>query len=136
MKKTLSVLFLLMVLSACSNNKEIGLVQVDSDTVKSLMNGEENGFFLAVSDKNEGFEPYVEDVLDEKGVKINYYYTYQPEGAECETVEDQVFDFDNNIDKNRLYYFEDGEVSDPLRLTSYEGTELSAQIENFIKVHQ
>ncbi|WNS78834.1 hypothetical protein RRU94_02495 [Domibacillus sp. DTU_2020_1001157_1_SI_ALB_TIR_016] len=135
MKKMVMALFLTMILSACGSS-EAGLKQVDLDTVENLLAGEENGFVLAVDEKDQGFEPYLEDVLEDKGVKVNYYYAYQPDGEEGKTSDKQVFDFDGLEKKNHLYYIEDGKVSDPLRLTSYEGTELTSQIENFIDVHQ
>ena len=133
MKKIIMALFLTMILSACGSN-ETGLKQVDLDTVEKLLAGEENGFFLSVSNKEEDFLPYLEDVLEEKKVKVNYYVTFQPDGEGGKMADRQVADFDEK--NNHLYYIEDGKVSEPLRLTSYEGTELSSQIENFIEVHQ
>lgn len=124
-----------MILSACGSN-ETGLKQVDNDTVQNLVEGEENGFFLAVSNKDEDFVPYLEDVLEEEKVKVNYYVTFQPDGEDGKMVDTPVYDFDDLDKKNHLYYIEDGKVSEPLRLTSYTGTDLTEQIKNFIEVHQ
>lgn len=139
MKKKLCaafVLLIIMLVGCTSEESSSGLVQVSSETVDKLVNGEENGFFLAVSSLEENFVPYLEDVLAEKKVKVNYYHTYQPEGKDGETAERQVFDVSNKMDKNRLYYIENGKISEPLRLTSFAGLELTSQIQNFIEVHK
>lgn len=129
-------LFLTMILSACGSN-EAGLKQVDLDTVKNLLAGKENGFFLAVDEKDQDFEPYLEDALEEEGVEVNYYYAYQPDGEEGETVDRPLFNtVINGLSKTTLYYIEDGEVSEPLDLEAYTGTDLTEQIKNFIGVHQ
>lgn len=139
MKKVFSaafVLLIIMLVGCTSEENSTGLVQVNSEMVDKLMNGEENGFFLAVSSLEENFVPYLEDVLAEKKVKVNYYHTYQPEGEDGETAERQVFDVSNKMDKNRLYYIENGKISEPLRLTSFAGLELTSQIQSFIEVHK
>jgi len=119
--------------SGSGNNS--GIVQVDSDTVNQFVDGEKNGFFVAVSDKEESFFSTLEEVAKDKNTLVNYYYTYEPNGADGEVSEKQVFNVSNKFDKNRLYYVKDGEVIDFIRLTSFAGLELSEQIENFIQNH-
>lgn len=139
MKKMIVAPFLVMALSACSSSG--GLQQVGKDEVGSLIDGSESGFLFVISDKEEEYMPYVEDAVEKSKAEVNYYYTYQPDGEDGETVEKQVFeddvDVNNDLDKNHLYYLENGKVSDPIRLTSYdEGAELSARIQDFIEIHE
>lgn len=133
MKKIHIILILVMfILVACNDNNDKGIIQVDFETVQQFTDGEKNGFFLAVSDKEENFISNLESVANDKEVSINYYYTYEPEGENGEVSEKQVFNVANKFDKNRLYYVENGEVIEFIRLTSFTGLELSKQIENFI----
>jgi hypothetical protein len=127
-------MFLLVGCGSGSGNNS-GIVQVDSDTVNQFVDGEKNGFFVAVSDKEESFFSTLEEVAKNKNSLVNYYYTYEPNGADGEVSEKQVFNVSNKFDKNRLYYVKDGEVIDFIRLTSFAGLELSEQIENFIQNH-
>ena len=140
MKKLYSAIFLAMLLlvgcsSGSGSGNNSGIVQVDSDTVNQFVDGEKNGFFVAVSDKEESFFSTLEEVAKDKNTLVNYYYTYEPNGADGEVSEKQVFNVSNKFDKNRLYYVKDGEVIDFIRLTSFAGLELSEQIENFIQNH-
>jgi uncharacterized protein YcfL len=128
LKKLYSAIFLAMLLlvgcgSGSGNNS--GIVQVDSDTVNQFVDGEKTGFFVAVSDKEESFFSTLEEVAKDKNTLVNYYYTYEPNGADGEVSEKQVFNVSNKFDKNRLYYVKDGEVIDFIRLTSFAGLELS-----------
>lgn len=133
MKKIQIILILVMfILVACNDNNDKGIIQVDFETVQQITDGEKNGFFLAVSDKEENFISNLESVANDKEVSINYYYTYEPEGENGEVSEKQIFNVANKFDKNRLYYVENGEVIEFIRLTSFTGLELSKQIENFI----
>lgn len=90
MKKIHIILILVMfILVACNDNNDKGIIQVDFETVQQFTDGEKNGFFLAVSDKEENFISNLESVANDKEVSINYYYTYEPEGENGEVSEKQ-----------------------------------------------
>lgn len=136
MKKLYSTILLAMLLLVgCSSENPSGIAQVDIDTVNQFVDGNQSGLFVAVSDKEEGFFPTLEEVAKDRNTLVNYYYTYEPNGADGEVSENQVFNVSNKFDKNRLYYVKDGEVIDFIRLTSFTGLELSKQIENFIDTY-
>ena len=126
----------MLLLVACSSSEsENGLVQINDDTVDQFISGEKNGLFVAVYDKEESFFSTLEEVAKDRNTLVNYYYTYEPNGADGEVSDKQVFNVSNKFDQNRLYYVEDGEVVDFIRLTSFTGLELSGQIENFIDTY-
>ena len=139
-KRYLAVVFtcicVFVFLVACGSNNgsgSKGVIQIDEDTVNELVEGEKDGFFIAVSDKEESFFPILTEIAESEGVLVSYYYTYQPDGAEGEEVERQVFEATNKFNKNRLYYVKDGEIQQFIRLTSYTGLELQKQIRGFIE---
>lgn len=123
----------LLLLAGCGDGGDEGLVQVGEDVVNQLAEGEKDGFFLAVSDKEEYFMEILKGVAEDEGTLVNYYYTYQPNGAESELSEKQVFKATNKFDKSRLYYVKDGEPLQYIRLSSYKGVELQNQIRAFIQ---
>lgn len=123
----------LLLLAGCGDGGDEGLVQVDEDVVNQLAEGEKDGFFLAVDDKEEYFIEILQEVVKNEGALVNYYYTYQPNGAESELSEKQVFKAINRFYKDRLYYVKDGEALQYIDLDSYKGLELQNQIRTFIQ---
>lgn len=116
-------------------NSQGDLIQIDFNTVHQFLDGEKDGFFLAVYDKEESFFYTLDDVVKDRGVLINYYYTYEPDGTDGDVVDRQVFNVSNKFDKNRLYYVKNGEVIDYIRLKSFAGLELSKRVGNFIDTY-
>lgn len=127
----------LLLLAGCgggaTNSGSEGLVQIDEDVVNQLVEGEKDGFFLAVSDKEEYFMETLKEVAENEGATINYYYTWQPDGVDGEKVDSPVVEAINKFDLNRLYYVKDGEELQYIRLSSYKGVELQEQIQAFIQ---
>lgn len=123
----------LLLLAGCGDGGDEGLVQVDEDVVNQLVEGEKDGFFLAVSDKEEYFMEILKGVAEDEGTLVNYYYTWQPDGADGEKVEAPVVDSISKFDLNRIYYVKDGEPLQYIRLSSYKGVELQNQIRAFIQ---
>lgn len=133
-KRFLAVVFLCLLLVGCgSGSSSKGVVQIGEDTVNQLVEGEKNGFFIAVSDKEEAFFPALTEIAESEDVLVSYYYTYQPDGAEGEEVEKPAVKSIKKFDLNRLYYVKDGEIQQYIRLTSYAGLELQNQIRGFIE---
>ena len=129
----------LLVLAGCGgatesvNGGSEGLVQIDENVVNQLAEGEKDGFFLAVSDKEEYFVEILKEVAESEGVTINFYYTWQPDGADGEKVEAPVFDDISKFKKERLSYVKKGEILQYLDLDSYSAMELEEQIRAFIQ---
>lgn len=123
----------LLLLAGCGDGGDEGLVQVGEDVVDQLVEGEKDGFFLAVSDKEEYHMEILKGVAEDEGTLVNYYYTWQPDGADGEKVDTPVFKATSDFDLNRLYYVKDGEALQYIRLSSYKGVELQNQIRTFIQ---
>lgn len=123
----------LLLLAGCGDGGDEGLVQVGEDVVNQLAEGEKDGFFLAVSDKEEYFMEILQEVAENEGALVNYYYTWQPDGADGEKVEAPVFDDISKFKKERLSYVKKGEVLQYIDLDSYKGVELQNQIRAFIQ---
>jgi len=134
MRKMYLILFLLILLLAACGKEKSGLVQINYDTASQFIEGEKNGFFLVVYDKNESYLYTLDDVAKEKEIPINYYYLYQPDGSEGEIKDEPVY-MDGKYKKETLIYMEDGEAVDTLRLRAYEGVQLKSEIENFLDIY-
>lgn len=139
MKRLLSLSLTILsisLLSACGNSERSTLNQVSEDEVKEIYDGEMNGFFVATQNVDESYFETLEEVLQENGEEAYFYNTYQPEGKDSEVVDNQKFDLANRFDRNKLYYVEDGEMYEPIRLQSLTGLELAKQIQAYIDIHK
>ena len=139
MRKVFSLSLLILsisLLSACGNSEGSTLNQISEDEVKEIYDGKTNGFFVATQNADESYFETLEEVLQENGEEAYFYNTYQPEGKDTELVDNQKFDLANRFDRNKLYYVEDGEMSDPIRLQSSTGLELAEQIQAYIDTHK
>lgn len=123
----------LLLLAGCGDGGDEGLVQVDEDVVNQLVEGEKDGFFLAVDDKEVYFMEILQEVVEKEGALVNYYYTYQPDGADSKKVENPVFDDISKFKQERLSYVKKGEVLQYIDLDLYKGVELQNQIRTFIQ---
>ena len=139
MRKVFSLSLLILsisLLSACGNSEGSTLNQISEDEVKEIYDGEKNGYFVAAKSVDESYFETLEEVLEENGEEAYIYNTYQPEGKDTELVDKQKFDLANRFDRNKLYYIEDGEMSEPIRLQSLTGIELAEQIQAYIDTHK
>lgn len=138
MKKILYLSLLLLTtffIAACGNN-DPALNQISEDDVKEIYEGNTNGFFVATQNVDESYFETLEEVLKDNDETAYLYNTYQPEGKDSELVDKQKFDLANRFDRNKLYYIEDGEVFEPIRLKSLTGLELTKQIQGYIDNHK
>ncbi|MGB6406140.1 MAG: hypothetical protein WBF39_01615 [Planococcus donghaensis] len=138
MKRILSLSLLLLsivLLAACGKSDEV-LNQISEEDVQKIYDGEMNGFFLATQNVDESYFETLEEVLQENDTTAYFYNTYQPEGKDSESVDNQKFDLANRFDRNKLYYVKDGEVFDPIILKSLTGLELAEQIQGYIDTHK
>lgn len=132
----ISLVVLFCILVACSSVEESKLRQIDFEYLETLMNGENDGFVLIIKDLDEDFIPYVEQVANDKGVRISLYHTHQPDGEGTEEINRPDFEYSSKLKGSRLYYIEDGEITNELQVRNYEDTQLIAEVQNFIEVHQ
>lgn len=128
-------LLLILILSACSNEKPT-LSQISEDDVQKIYDGDMNGFFVASQNSEESYFETLESVFEEKDMNVNYYHTYQPDGKDSDVEENQKFGLANRFDRNKLYYVENGEVFDPIRLKNSTGLKLAEEIQSYIETHQ
>ncbi len=124
-----AILLFTLFLTACG--KDFGMSQVDIKEVEKLMDGKKDGFLLVVTSNEEEYIPTVKKVAEDEEVIIDLYNTYQPDGKK--DVNKPNFKYASDLKGSRLYYIKNGEVQEKLKVGSYTGLQLSAEVTNFVQ---
>lgn len=127
-------------ITACNSNSSSAestsyFYQTDIEETNTYFNGKEKGFVLLVTDNDEYFVPTVEQIANDKKVKIIMYNPYQSDG-EKDNEGSSIFPDSKDTSGDSLYYLENNEIKGELRINRYTDSQLTKEVLNFIDTYK
>lgn len=132
---SLNVFFLLIFLVGCSDKAEENHIkQVNIDEVGEMIDGEKDGFFVPTISIDREYITILKEVFEDyKDENLYIYYTMQPEGESGEILKRDQYKYVRKMPKESIYYVKGGEIYKGINLRTYESSDLSSAIEQFIE---
>lgn len=128
-----------ILITGCSDTKSSDtkpyFYQTDIEETNTYFNGNEKGFVLLVTDNDEYFVPTVEQIANDKKVKVIMYNPYQSDGKK-NNEGPSIFPDSEDTKGDAMYYLENNEIKGELLINRYTDSQLTKEVTNFINTYK
>lgn len=132
MKKIAVLLLIGLILTGCENKEYFK--QIYLKDMEAYMEEGKEGFVLIVTENDESFRDYVENVAESEKVEIAMYNVYESEEGAAD--ERPVLSYEEIDRFSELYYLEGSNVKDSLAVKDYEDKKLTEEITHFVNLYK